>query len=112
MTMHDTADTPPTTVEPASRKSRTLTVGEVMDRLANVDRSLPVVFDSEDQPLGCYGVRSMEIVSMQRETVHEEDRDVYHDTGDFGYMQKFYDEPEDVALLSMHAEPSGKGAPL
>jgi hypothetical protein len=48
MTMPENADTDTA----ASDISRTLIGGEVMDRLANVDRSLPVVFDAEDEPLG------------------------------------------------------------
>ena len=68
-----------------SRASRTLTAGEVIDRLARVDPSLPVVFDAEDGPLGSYGVRDVSVVRMQRESTYADGahgRDVYLDTVD------------------------------
>ena len=106
MTMPENADTDTASADPVSRISRTLTVGEVMDRLANVDRSLPVVFAAEDEPLGFYGVRDIEVVSMQRQSLYADEpigRDVFHDVSDFVRTGKLYDEPGDVALLSMQA---------
>ena len=91
-----------------SHASRTLTVGEIVDRLARLDRCLPVVLDAEDEPLGCYGVRDVSVEVMQREATYAAEpcgRDVYH-----GHTELFespsserYDEPGPVAFLSLEA---------
>ncbi len=49
------------------KSSKTLTVGQLIDRLSRLDPNLPVVFAAQDEPLGDYGVRSVAVRDMQRE---------------------------------------------
>lgn len=84
-----------------------LTVGDVVDRLAGVDRSLPVVIQAVDDPVGHYGVRDIAVVPMQRESTYAADPngwDVYH--SDFRQSSDYYDEPGPVAFLMIEAPPS------
>lgn len=105
MTVDEPAN-PPAVEDGRSRVNRTLTVGEVIDRLSRLDHSLPVVFDAEDEPLGNYGVRDVSVVPMQRESTHAAEpfgSDVYHDVSDGSrQVSDYYDEPGPVALLSMN----------
>ncbi len=104
----DEPDHPPAAEDRRSRVSRTLNVGEVIDRLSRLDRSLPVVFEAEDEPLGSYGVRDISVVPAQRESTHAAEpygSDVYHDAEDgCRPANDRYDEPGPVAFLSMHRE--------
>jgi hypothetical protein len=64
-----------------AKSSQTLTVGQLIDVLSKLDPDLPVVMSQEDEPLGHYGVRSVEVYDMQRENTHAGGRygiDVFH----------------------------------
>lgn len=94
--------------ESRSRASRTLTVGEVVERLSRLDHSLPVVFEAEDEPLGSYGVRDISVVPMQRTSIHAAEPygcDVYFDPAPARKPGEYYDEPGPVALLSINRIP-------
>lgn len=87
--------------------NRVLTVGDVLDRLAGVDRSLPVVIQAVDDPVGNYGVRDIDVVPMQRESTYAADPsgwDVYH--SDFRQSGDCHDDPGPVAFLMIEAPPS------
>ncbi len=91
--------------DPKSRANRTLTVGEVIDRLSLLDRSLPVVFEAVDEPSGNYGVRDVSVEPMQRESTFAAEPygcDVYL-SPELGLsaVGDRYDEPRPVAFLSM-----------
>ncbi|BCI84471.1 hypothetical protein MTY66_60960 (plasmid) [Mycolicibacterium sp. TY66] len=94
--------------DPKSRVNRTLTVGEVMDRLSRLDRSLPVVFEAVDEPSGNYGVRDVSVVPMQRQSTFAAQPygcDVYSSPeGGLVPAGDYYDEPGPVAFLSMYRE--------
>lgn len=95
--------------------SRTLTVGQLIAKLSRLDPSLPVVFEARDEPLGDYGVRSLEVREMQRENIYAADPfgcDVFHShiSGGYGGRPKEwwsdrpsgrdrYDLPQPVVLL-------------
>jgi len=53
----------------SDRTCRTLTAGQLIEKLRRVDPDLPVVFTSRDEPLGDYGVRSLTVCEMQRENL-------------------------------------------
>ncbi|MFN6548410.1 hypothetical protein [Mycolicibacterium nivoides] len=91
--------------------SQVLTIGDLLDRLVGVDRSLPVVIQAVDEPVGNYGVRDIEVVPMQRESTYAADPngwDVYH--SDFRQPSEYYDEPGPVAFLTIEAPPSPQSA--
>lgn len=92
-----------------STASRTLTVGEIVDRLNQLDRSLPVVFEAEDEPLGSYyGVRDVGVVPMQRDSTFAAEPggcDVYVDPHP-DFRSDKYDEPGPVAFLSIRRVPA------
>ncbi|SLJ75914.1 hypothetical protein [Mycobacteroides abscessus] len=92
--------------DPRSRVNRTLTVGEVIDRLSRLDRSLPVVFQAEDDPSGNYGVRDISVEPMQRESTFAAEPygcDVYLPPEvSLRAVGDRYDEPAPVAFLSMY----------
>lgn len=87
--------------------SQVLTVGDLLDRLVGVDRSLPVVIQAVDEPVGHYGVRDIDVVPMQRESTYADDPngwDVFHP--DFRQPSENYDHPGPVAFLTIEAPPS------
>lgn len=99
---------PPADAGPRLRASRTLSVGEVMDRLSRLDRSLPVVFEAVDEPSGSYGVRDVSVEPMQRQSTFAAEPygcDVYL-PAECGPIPAgdYYDEPGPVAFLSMYRE--------
>lgn len=93
------------------RTSKTLTAGQLIDRLSRVDPNLPVVFEARDEPLGDYGVRSVEVVDMQRERTYADGMcgtDVFHGPESRYPEPKWhtskvfeYDPPGPVVLLGM-----------
>ncbi len=101
------------------RPSRTLTVGQLLNELSLLDPSLPVVFEARDEPLGDYGVRSLEVCEMQRETIFADGPfgcDVFHShcSGGHGDCPKEwwsdrhsgdrYDPPQEVVMLRYESE--------
>lgn len=95
----------------SDRTCRTLTARQLIEKLRRVDPDLPVVFTSRDEPLGDYGVRSLEVCEMQRENIFADGPygcDVFHNPSqnfdrkpktDFGH-----DAPQMVVLLD-HESP-------
>lgn len=101
------------------KSSRTLTVGQLVDRLTRLNPGLPVVFEATDEPLGDYGVRSIEVCEMQRERTYAADPcgcDVFHShiSGGYGDRPKEwwtdrrggdrYDHPREVVYLRYESE--------
>lgn len=90
----------------SDRTCRTLTAGQLIEKLRRVDPDLPVVFTSRDEPLGDYGVRSLTVCEMQRENIYAGGHygcDVFHDPSqNFDRKPKTspsYDAPQMVVLL-------------
>lgn len=88
------------------RSNRTLTVGQLIEQLSRLDPNLPVVMSQEDDPLGDYGVRSVGVDEMQRESTYSAEpfgMDVYHEGPamfDFRDVDGYHDAPGPVAFLS------------
>lgn len=106
---------PPADTKPRPRENRTLTVGEVIERLSRLEHSLPVVFEADDEPLGSYGVRDVSVVPMQRDSTHAAEPygcDVYRDA-ELGCRPRgdYYDEPGPVAFLSINRVPLVRSQP-
>lgn len=72
----------------SDRTCRTLTAGQLIEKLRRVDPDLPVVFTSRDEPLGDYGVRSLTVCEMQRENFDRKPK-----------TSPSYDAPQMVVLL-------------
>lgn len=108
MTNEEPANADAVADDSQSTASRTLTVGEIVDRLNQLDRSLPVVFEAEDEPLGNYGVRDASVVPMQRDSTFAAEPggcDVYVDPHP-GFRPSKYDDPGPVAFLSIRRVPA------
>lgn len=96
--------------------SRTMTVGEIVDRMVQLDpsRSLPVVFDAVDEPVGNYGVRDVVLAHMQRDDTFADDpagRDVYYPVDEYNKPDDRYDAVTPVIVLSMQAPRDNTGQP-
>ncbi len=96
--------------------SRTLTVGEIVDRMVQLDpsRSLPVVFDADDEPVGHYGVRDVALAHMQRDGTFAAEPaglDVYHPVDEYRKPDDRYDAVTPVIVLSMQAPRDSTGQP-
>lgn len=87
------------------KSSRTLTVGQLIDKLSRLDPSMPVVFMQQDEPLGDMGVRSVEVCEMGRESTFAEGGwgfDVWHDAAwvkDMSGSWKSLDPVQEVVYL-------------
>lgn len=97
------------------KSSRTLTVGQLIDKLSRLNPNLPVVMSQHDEPSGDYGVRSIEVSEMQRENIYAPNpfgRDVFHSHISGGYQDRpkewwtgdRYDQPSQVVFLSDESE--------
>lgn len=94
------------------RSSKTLTVGNLIEQLSQLDPTLPVVMSQEDEPPGDCGVRSLRVEEMQRDTVYgggPYGYDVFHEPmSRYGKKVEWwkgdrYDEPRMAVLLSKEA---------
>lgn len=96
------------------KRNRTLTAGQLIEQLSRLNPNLPVVFEARDEPLGDYGVRSLEVCEMQRENIYAGEPfgcDVYHSHVSGGHNGRpkewwdnprfpgQYDQPQEVVLL-------------
>ncbi|ATW61093.1 hypothetical protein SEA_ANDIES_60 [Mycobacterium phage Andies] len=93
--------TPATGEPPVTRdkSSRTLTAGQLIAQLLKVPADTPVVMSQEDEPVGCYGVRSVELEEMRRDPTYADGpfgRDSWHSTL---YSCAGYDPPQQVVFL-------------